>query len=93
MELCTHMSLPIEKDVRDVLEPYVKRIRKVLDKAFKDFLSKRGAGNMYKRTDSGDVFDSVIRAAVAEFNGKPGVVVFTTGSTALPVWRQGVSAL
>ncbi|MEW6450554.1 MAG: hypothetical protein AB1490_07910 [Pseudomonadota bacterium] len=76
------MSLPIEKKVRDVLEPFNKRIRKVLDKAFKDFLSKRGAGNLYKRTDSADVFDSVIRAAVAEFNAKPGVVVFTTGSTA-----------
>lgn len=76
------MSLPIEKEVREVLEPYTKRIRKVLDKAFKDFLSKRGAGNMYKRTDSADVFDSVIRAAVAEFNGKPGAMVFTSGSTA-----------
>jgi hypothetical protein len=54
----------------------------VLDRAFKDFLAKRGAGNIYKRTDSADVFDSVIRAAVAEFNGKPGTVVFTTGSTA-----------
>jgi hypothetical protein len=82
LELCAHMSLPIEKEVREVLEPYVKRIRKVLDKAFKEFLSKRGAGNMYKRTDSGDVFDCVIRAAVAEFNGKPGVAVFPTGSTA-----------
>jgi hypothetical protein len=76
------MSLPIEKDVREVLDPYAKRIRKVLDKAFKDFLSKRGAGNIYKRTDSADVFDRVIRAAIAEFNGKPGVVVFDTGSTA-----------
>jgi hypothetical protein len=54
----------------------------VLDKAFKDFLAKRGAGNMYKRTDSVDVFDSVIRAAIAEFNGKPEIKVFTTGSTA-----------
>jgi hypothetical protein len=76
------MSLPVEKEVREVLESYSKRIRKVLDRAFKDFLAKRGAGNMYKRTDSVDVFDSVIRAAVAEFNGKPGTVVFTTGSTA-----------
>ena len=76
------MSLPIEKEVRVVFEPYNKRIRKVLDKAFKDFLAKRGAGNMYKRTDSVDVFDSVIRAAIAEFNNKPGVVVFATGSTA-----------
>jgi len=76
------MSLPIEKEVREALEPYIKRIRKVLDKAFKEFLSRRGAGNMYKRTDSAAVFDSVIRAAVAEFSSKPGVVVFSTGSTA-----------
>src|SRR5258708_32526216 len=76
------MSLPIEKEVREELEPFNKRVRKVLDKAFRDFLAKRGAGNMYKRTDSVDVFDSVIRAAVAEFNGKPGVTVFTSGSTA-----------
>ena len=76
------MSLPVEKEVREILEPFNKRIRKVLDKAFKDFLAKRGAGNMYKRTDSVDVFDSVIRAAIAEFNGKPGVAVFPTGSTA-----------
>lgn len=76
------MSLPVEKKVREILDPYSKRIRKVLDRSFKDFLTKRGAGNMYKRTDAADVFDSVIRAAVAEFNGKPGTVVFTTGSTA-----------
>jgi len=76
------MSLPIEKEVREVLEPYSKRIRKVLDKAFKDFLARRGAGNIYKRTDSADVFDSVIRVAIAEFNNKPGTVVFDGGSTA-----------
>jgi hypothetical protein len=76
------MSLPVEKKVREELEPFNKRIRKVLDKAFKDFLAKRGAGNMYRRTDSVDVFDSVIRAAISEFNGKPGVTVFTSGSTA-----------
>src|SRR3954452_22691030 len=70
------MSLPIEKELREVLEPYSKRIRKVLDKAFKDFLARRGAGNIYKRTDSADVFDSVIRVAIAEFNNKPGTVVF-----------------
>lgn len=76
------MSLPIEKEVREVLEPYNKRIRKVLDKAFKDFLARRGAGNIYKRTDSADVFDSVIRAAIAEFNNKPSMVVFDGCSTA-----------
>jgi hypothetical protein len=76
------MSLPVEKEVRTALEPYSKRIRKVLDKAFKDFLAKRGAGNLYKRTDSADVFDSVIRAAITEFTGKPGVQVFSGGSTA-----------
>ncbi|BBZ94347.1 hypothetical protein BRDID11004_47500 [Bradyrhizobium diazoefficiens] len=76
------MPLPVEKEVREELEPFNERIRKVLDKAFKDFLAKRGAGNMYKRTDSVDVFDSVIRAAMAEFNGRPGVTVFASGSTA-----------
>lgn len=76
------MSLPIEKEVREALEPYNKRVRKVLDKAFKDFLARRGPGNMYKRTDSADVFDSVIRAAIAEFNNSPDVKVFPTGSTA-----------
>jgi hypothetical protein len=76
------MSLPVENEVRETLEPYNKRLRKVLDKGFKDFLAKRGAGNMYRRTDSADVFDSVIRAAIAEFNNSPGVAVFTSGSTA-----------
>jgi hypothetical protein len=76
------MSLPVEKEVRAALEPYSKRIRKVLDKAFKDFLAKRGAGNLYKRTDSADVFDNVIRAAITEFTGNPGVQVFSGGSTA-----------
>jgi hypothetical protein len=76
------MSMPIEKEVREVLTPYAKQIRKVLDKAFKDFLAKRGTGNMYKRTDSADVFDSVIRAAIAEFNNEQGVTVFDAGSTA-----------
>jgi hypothetical protein len=76
------MSPPVENEVRETLEPYNKRVRKVLDKAFKDFLAKRGAGNLYKRTDSADVFDSVIRAAIAEFNNSPGVTVFASGSTA-----------
>jgi hypothetical protein len=76
------MSLPIEKEVRETLDPYNKRILKVLDKGFKDFLSKRGAGNLYKRTDSADIFDSVIRAAIAEFTNSPGIVVFPNGSTA-----------
>jgi hypothetical protein len=76
------MSLPVEKEVREALEPFNKRIRKVLDKGFKDFLAKRGPGNLYKRTDSADVFDSVIRAAIAEFSGKAGIRVFSTGSTA-----------
>jgi hypothetical protein len=75
------MSLPVEKQVREALEPYNGRIRKVLDKAFKDFI-KKGAANLYKRTDSADVFDGVIRAAIAEFTNSPGVVVFPTGSTA-----------
>ena len=88
------MSLPVEKEVRETLEPFNKRIRKVLDKAFKDFLAKRGAGNMYKRTDSADVFDSVIRAAIAEFTSKPGVVVFSDRlDGALPVRRQGAGAV
>lgn len=76
------MSLPVEKEVREALEPYTKRIRKVLDKAFQDFLAKRGAGNLYKRTDSADIFDSIIRSAIAEFTGKSGVQVFSGGSTA-----------
>ncbi|MFT4108809.1 hypothetical protein [Propionicimonas sp.] len=76
------MSLPIEKEVRQILEPYIKRIRKVLDKAFKDFLARRGPGNMYKRTDSAEVFDCVIRAAISEFNNKPDTLVFSGGSTA-----------
>jgi hypothetical protein len=76
------MSLPVEKEIREALEPYNKCIRKVLDKAFRDFLAKRGAGNLYKRTDSADVFDRVIRSAIAEFTGKPGIQVFSGGSTA-----------
>jgi hypothetical protein len=76
------MSLPVEKDVSEALEPFNKRIRQVLDKAFKDFLARRGPGNLYKRTDSADVFDSVIRCAITEFTGKPGVQVFSGGSTA-----------
>jgi hypothetical protein len=53
----------------------------VLDKAFKYFI-KKSAGNMYKRKDSVDRFDGVIRAAVAEFSSSAGVVIFPTGSTA-----------
>jgi hypothetical protein len=75
------MTVPVENEVRETLEPYNGRIRKVLDKAFKDFI-KKGAANLYKRTDSADVFDGVIRAAIAEFTNSQGVVVFPTGSTA-----------
>jgi hypothetical protein len=76
------MSLPVENEVREVVEPFNKRLRRMLDKGFKDFLAKRGAGNLYRRTDSADIFDSVIRAALAEFNNSPGVEIFTSGSTA-----------
>lgn len=75
------MSLPVESEVQKVLEPYVSRINKVLNKAFKDCL-KKGSANIYKRTDSADQFDAVIRAAIAEFTNAPGVVIFATGSTA-----------
>lgn len=75
------MSLPVESEVQKVLEPFNGRIRKVLDKAFKDCLKKGGA-NIYKRTDSADQFDAVIRAAIAEFTNSLGVVIFPTGSTA-----------
>jgi len=75
------MSLPVESEVQKVLEPFNGRIRKVLDKAFKDFI-KRGGANIYKRTDSADQFDAVIRAAIAEFTNTLGVVIFPTGSTA-----------
>jgi len=60
------MPVPVESAVRAALEPYNKRIRLVLDKAFKAYLAKRGGGNVYKRTDSADIFDSVIQAALAE---------------------------
>jgi hypothetical protein len=76
------MALPLESEVRKTLEPYTARVRKVLDKTFKDFLAKRGAGNLYKRTDSADIFDGVIRAAIAEFSSSPDVMIFTSGSTA-----------
>lgn len=76
------IPVPVESKVRPALEPYNKPIRKVLDKAFKAYLAKRGGGNVYRRTDSVDIFDSVIHAALAEFTGKPGVEVFPTGSTA-----------
>ena len=75
------MSLPVETEVRETLEPFNGRIRSVLDKAFKDFI-KKGASNVYKRTDAADQFDGVIRAALGEFTNSPGVVVFPTGSTA-----------
>lgn len=76
------MTLPVESDVRRVLAPFTKRIRRVLDQGFKTYLARRGSGNLYKRTDSADIFDCVIQAAIAEFNSKPGVEVFQAGSTA-----------
>jgi hypothetical protein len=76
------MSLPVEKEVRQALEPFNKLIRSVLDKAFKSFLTKRAGGNLYRRTDSADIFDSVIQTAIRECTGKRGVEVFPQGSTA-----------
>jgi hypothetical protein len=75
------MTVPVENEVRETLEPYNGRIRKVLDKAFRDF-NQKGAGNIYKRTDSADVFDRVIRAAIADFSSTQGVMIFPTVSTA-----------
>jgi hypothetical protein len=53
-----------------------------VDNGFKAYLARRGAGNLYKRTDSADIFDCVIQAAIVEFDGKPGVEVFKGGATA-----------
>jgi hypothetical protein len=76
------MTVPVESIVRSELTPFVKRIRKVLDKGFQAYLAKRGSGNMFRRTDSADIFDCVIQAAIAEFNGKPGIKIFSPGATA-----------
>jgi len=65
-----------------VLEPFNKRILDVINKGFKSFLARRGTGNLYRRTDSSDIFDNVIQAALAEFTGKPGVEIFPNGVTA-----------
>ena len=75
------MPMPAEPTVRNVLAPFNKRIRRVLDNGFKSYLARR-AGNLYKRTDSADIFDCVIQAAMVEFDGKPEVQVFKGGATA-----------
>jgi hypothetical protein len=76
------MPMPVESEVREALGPFNKRIRDVIAKGFKSFLKKRGTGNLYKRTDSADVFGCVIQAALAEFTGRLGVEVFPNGATA-----------
>ncbi len=86
------MPVPVEAEVRAALEPYNKRVRLVLDKAFKAYLAKRGGGNVYKRTDSADIFDSVVQVAMAEFNGKPGIEVFPNGATARFLFARKVLA-
>jgi hypothetical protein len=76
------MPVPAEPVVRNVLAPFTNRVRRVVDNGFKTYLARRGAGNLYKRTDSADIFDCVIQAGIIEFDGKPNVQVFKGGATA-----------
>ncbi|ABE62175.1 conserved hypothetical protein [Nitrobacter hamburgensis X14] len=76
------MPMPVEPLVRTALAPFDKRVRRVVDIGFKAYLSRRGAGNLYKRTDAAEIFDCVVQAAIVEFDDKPGVKVFKGKATA-----------
>jgi hypothetical protein len=76
------MPTPVEPVVRATLAPFDKRVRKVVDNGFRAYLARRGAGNLYKRTDAAEVFDCVVQAAIVEFDSKPGVQVFKSKTTA-----------
>jgi hypothetical protein len=76
------MPVPVEPAVRHALAPFHKRVRRAVDSGFKAYIARRGAGNLYKRTDAAEIFDCVVQAAIVEFDGKPNVQVFKGKATA-----------
>lgn len=84
------MPMPVEPTVRTALAPFDKRVRRAVDNGFKAYLARRGAGNLYKRTDAADIFDCVVQAALVEFDGKPGIQVFKGKATARFLFANSV---
>jgi hypothetical protein len=76
------MSPPLQHVVEATLAPFNARIRRAIDRGFKDYVRKLGGkANLLKRTDAIDVFDCVARELLAEFKGKAGVKVFEGSGT------------
>lgn len=76
------MPMPIEPDVRSALLPHNANIRRVIDEGFKAYVKRRGGGNLFRRTDAAEIFDCVVRTAVAELGKRNGIKIFKDGATA-----------
>src|SRR5205809_852376 len=68
------MPYPVKEDVQDVLRPYHRRIRRVVDRAWAEwravatFRTEQSFGPiMYSRTIANYIFDAIARIAIAEF--------------------------
>ena len=69
------MPFPREDAVQSTLAPFDARIRKAVSAGFKAFVRRAGGANVFKRTDSADIYDSVIQAMIGEFAETPDVKI------------------
>jgi hypothetical protein len=93
------MPYPIMADVQAILEPYHPRIRSVVEQAWAELRSVaalRAANGiapvMYSRTISNDVFDAIVRFAIAEFISDPSVHIEIEAQTTKLFFKGGVCA-
>lgn len=86
------MAYPDEGKVATDLAPFNNRIRKSITKGFKAAARRSGGSNLFRRTDSAEIYDCVIQAMKTEFDGSPDVQIFEKSGTARFVFGGTVSA-
>jgi hypothetical protein len=93
------MPVPVKEDVQGILEPYHRRIRSVVERAWAewravaDFRSESSFSPvLYPRTVANYVFDAIARIAIAEFAGETSVHIRIEAQTVKFFFKSGVLA-
>lgn len=75
------MPVPIENDVKRILDDFERRLRGVVDRAWGDWLAlpDRGRFVFVARVRAVLVFDAIARHALTEFDGDPNIRVIVMG--------------
>jgi hypothetical protein len=93
------MPDPVLADVKAILDPFHPRIRKIIELAWAEFRliaelrTAHGlAPILYSRTVANDVFDAIVRYAIAEFASDPSVHIEIEAQTIKLFFKGGVCA-